>query len=282
MIYIAFSVLCSVTVAILLKLARRYKISIVQAVTFNYLFAMILGVLFFKPDLNLFPTISSPIYIGLGILLPAVFWLLAGSIRKIGIAKTDIAQRLSLVIPIAAAYFLFNEHFSVLKIAGLLVGFSAIVLILYKTGNGKGTSKDLIFPLSVFIGYGIIDVLFKKTAQIQSIPYTTSLTFIFFISFVVSLLGIAYLLISKKEKFQLINVLCGCILGLFNFGNILFYLKAHQSLSNHPSTVFATMNMGVILMGCLIGVFVFKEKLSTLNYLGFLMALTAVILISIS
>jgi drug/metabolite transporter (DMT)-like permease len=282
MIYIIISILCSVTVAILLKLARRYKINIVQAVTFNYLFAMILGVIFFKPKLSLFTNVLSPVSISLGILLPVVFWLLAGSIRKIGIARTDIAQRLSLIIPIGAAYLLFNETFSVLKITGILIGFIAIVMILYKASSAKGSFRDILYPISVFVGYGIIDILFKKTAQLNAAPYTTALIFIFFIAFLVSLFSIGYLILIKKQKLQLVNVLCGFILGLFNFGNILFYLKAHQILYNHPSTVFATMNMGVILGGCLVGVVIFKEKLSLLNYLGLLLAITAVILISLS
>jgi hypothetical protein len=37
----------------------------------------------------------------------------------------------------------------------------------------------------------------------------------------------------------------------FNFGNILFYLKAHQAFADNPSTVFAAMNMGVIILGVL-------------------------------
>jgi hypothetical protein len=35
---------------------------------------------------------------------------------------------------------------------------------------------------------------------------------------------------------------------MFNFGNILFYLKAHQDFSESPSTVFAGMNLGVIVI----------------------------------
>jgi hypothetical protein len=45
--------------------------------------------------------------------------------------------------------------------------------------------------------------------------------------------------------------LCGGLVGAFNFGNILFYLKAHQAFADNPSTVFAAMNMGVIILGSL-------------------------------
>ena len=90
------------------------------------------------------------------------------------------------------------------------------------------------------------------------------------------------MIVTKKTKLQLVNIGCGLILGLFNFGNILFYLKAHKALVTNPSTVFAAMNLGVIVVGSLIGILVFKEKLTKLNYFGIALALCAVILITIS
>jgi drug/metabolite transporter (DMT)-like permease len=72
------------------------------------------------------------------------------------------------------------------------------------------------------------------------------------------------------------------LLGLFNFLNIWFYLKAHQSFAKNPTTVFATMNFGVILLGTLIGAVYFKEKLSKKNILGLVLAVVAIIFIVIS
>ena len=87
---------------------------------------------------------------------------------------------------------------------------------------------------------------------------------------------------GKIEKFDLKNLFMGGLVGLFNFGNILFYLKAHQSFSENPSTVFAGMNMGVIIIGSLTGIFIFKEKLSKMNYVGLFLALMAIVLIVFS
>ncbi|MEJ2881144.1 EamA family transporter [Pedobacter sp. GR22-6] len=283
MIYLLISICCSVTVAVLLKLAKRYQISIPQAVTWNYLFAIALATVFFQPD---FTQLSSApingIYIALGILLPLVFWFLAASVRNIGIAKTDIAQRLSLFIPILAAFFLFNESFRSIKLLGLAVGFLAIFFTLHKKTDQQSKGSSWIYPLVVFVGFGIIDILFKKVAQIKSLPYTSSLILIFALAFLISILTIIYLAIVKKEKLQLINFLCGCILGFFNFFNILFYLKAHRAMADDPSTVFAAMNMGVITLGSIVGIVIFKEKLNQLNYAGLALALIAIILITIS
>jgi drug/metabolite transporter (DMT)-like permease len=282
MIYLLISICCSVTVAVLLKLAKRYKISIPQAVTWNYLFAISLSFFFFKPAVSEFtgPHTSST-HIFLGLLLPLIFWFQAASVRNIGIVKTDIAQRLSLFIPLLAAYFLFGESFSTLKICGLAVGFIAICCTLYRK-SGTSQTGNWSYPIAVFVGFGLIDTLFKQVAQIKTMPYTSSLVLIFAISFLLSIAVIAYQSIVQKQKLQLINFFCGCILGLFNFFNILFYLKAHRAMADNPATVFAAMNIGVIILGTLVGVLIFKERLSKLNYWGLAFALIAIVLITLA
>ncbi|TDO20631.1 EamA family transporter [Pedobacter duraquae] len=282
MIYILLSISCSVTVSILLKLARRYHISIVQAVTWNYIFAILLAVIFFKPQMGDLKITDYSIYVSLGILLPVVFWILARSIRTTGIARTDIAQRLSLIIPLLAAYFVFQEQFNAVKLAGIALGFISILLILSVKKTTSQPSATYVYPVLVFLGFGCVDILFKKIAVISGVPYTTSLVVVFCCSAVISLIATVYLVVAKKEKLQLVNILCGFILGCFNFGNIFFYLKAHQAFASNPSTVFASMNIGVITLGCLIGVFAFKERLTKFNLIGLIVAVLAVVLITVS
>jgi drug/metabolite transporter (DMT)-like permease len=283
MIYIILSICCSVTVAILLKLAKRYQISIIQAVTVNYLAALSLCFLFFKPDVKLVTNSAPwPIYIALAVLLPSIFLFLAASVKNLGIVKTDIAQRLSLFIPILAAYFIFKEDFNDYKIIGLAIGFVAIILTFLRKSDHKDGKGNLLYPIMVFVGFGVIDVLFKQIALYKELPYTTSLFTVFCLSFVVSLLIVIIMVISGKIKLQLVNVVCGLILGFFNFGNILFYMKAHKALAENPSTVFAAMNLGVIIVGTLVGIIAFKEKLSKLNYAGIVLAIAAVIFITLS
>lgn len=283
MIYLIISIFCSVTVAVLLKLARRYKINVLQAITWNYLFAIALSFFFFKPSVKELSTATiSPIYLGLGVLLPMVFWFLGASVRSIGIARTDIAQRLSLFISLLAAYFLFGDQFNTLKILGLCFGFAAIIFTLYRKSKTPGSGGNWIYPLLVFFGFGFIDILFKQIAQIKDLAYTSSLILTFAIAFILSLLSITYLALVKKQKLELVNFACGAVLGFFNFGNILFYLKAHRAMAENPSTVFAAMNIGVIILGTIVGVFLFKEKLNKLNYLGLSLALIAIIFITLS
>ncbi len=281
MLYLILSIICSVTVGVLFKISRAYTSSNTQIIAFNYIFALGLCYLSFNPNIKAVGT-SAPwaIYAIIGFLLPSVFLLLATSIKYMGIVKTDAAQRLSLFIPILAAWLLFGEEFNMLKIGALLVGFPALLLLLTKPSNN--TENKWIYPAAVLIGFGVIDILFKQIATYTELPYTTSLFVIFGIAFLVTIVAVRYENTHEKIKITSQNIFFGGLIGIFNFGNILFYLKAHQAFAKNPSTVFAGMNMGVIIIGSLVGLFIFKEKLSKINFVGLFLALVAVILIVIS
>lgn len=280
MIYIILSICCSVFVSVLLKLAKRYAIDTRQAIMWNYSIAAALTYLIYDPAWPAFGGSLFPTYIVLGVLLPSLFVILALSVKYTGIVKTDVAQRLSLFIPVLAAFLFFGEEHSALKISGIVLAFLAIICSVPWQKKDTGSASYWIYPVAVFIGMGIIDILFKHIAKTVSIPFTSSLLVVFLFAFVISALFLLYLFLIKKLKFALINVLCGWILGIANFGNILFYLKAHQALADQPSLVFSAMNIGVIVMGSLVGVLIFHEKLSRLNYAGILLALISIILMS--
>ncbi|WP_276362114.1 EamA/RhaT family transporter [Daejeonella sp. H1SJ63] len=272
MIYILLSVCCSVFVSVLLKLAKRYEIDNKQAITWNYSIAALLTWLIYKPEI---PEISA-LYVSLGVLLPSIFLVLALSVHYTGIVRTDIAQRLSLFIPVLASFILFSEIHSILKIIGILIAFAAIIFSIPWQKENKKARSSWLYPLIVFAGMGIIDILFKQIAKTTSIPFTSSLIIVFLLAFLVSISYLLYLYLRGRMKFSLINLICGWILGIANFGNILFYLKAHQALANSPSMVFSSMNIGVIILGSAVGVLIFKEKLSRLNYLGIVLALISI------
>lgn len=284
MLSIIISLICSVSVGILLKIAKKYDVAFMQIIGWNYFVALLLAKFIFSSDLSETAVNNLPFLIlsGLWILLPMVFLIQALSIKHVGIVKTDIAQRLSLFIPIVASYFLFDERFTTYKIIGLIIAFIAIFFTLDKAEINQNTNKKWQYPLLVLLGFGVIDVLFKKMVIFSELAFTTTLYLTFIGALVVAWLINGFLIVTKKQKFGINNIFWGIALGLLNFGNIYFYLKAHKELSENPSTVFATMNLGVIILGSFIGVLFFKEKLNKKNYFGIVLALVAVVLIVIS
>ena len=283
MLYIFLSVCCSVIVSVMLKLAKRYHIDVYQAVTWNYFMAVVLSWLFLKPH---FTHLQSAPYLNcllLGLLLPSIFIFMAASIRLSGIVRTDVVQRLSLVVPIIAAFIIFGEKLTLIKSLGFVLGFIAIGCTLPWQRNVRARKRNgssWLYLLIVFAGFGVIDVLLKQIAAFKPVAYNTSLFIIFALAFAFSFVGLIYQVFTKKMKFSWPHILIGWVLGIVNFGNILFYLKAHSSMANRPSLVFAGFNTGVVIIGALTGLIIFKEKLSVLNKAGLGLAIIAIIIIA--
>jgi drug/metabolite transporter (DMT)-like permease len=280
MLFLILSIVCSVTVGVLFKWLRKHAAFNSKAIiATNYAIALLLCYFCFLPE---FSTLAEqapwPLYLALGLLLPSVFLLLSQSIQHIGIVKTDAAQRLSLFLPLLASWLLFGEQFSTLKVWAFSLGFPALLLILSKpTAN---SNSNWGYPVMVLLGFGAVDILFKQIALQTQMPFTTSLLVIFALALLIMSGVVGYEIFIQRQKIAGINLLWGVAVGVFNFGNIYFYLKAHQAFSENPSTVFAGMNMGVIVLGSLIGVLIFKEKLSRKNYLGIFLALLAIVLLT--
>lgn len=275
MYYLILSIVCSVAVSILLKISKKQGISIKQAVAVNYPVAAISAFVLFKPNFSgNFNVLLSEwqILLLLGILLPSVFIIMGECVNRAGIAKSDAAQRLSLFLPILAAFLIFGETLSVGKILAVILAIVSLSALVYKP-KSKTSSKGAIWTLfGVWLGYGIIDILFKQLSKNAAMT-VTNLCAVFVLSAVV----IFFYLIIRKTKWTLASIIGGVLLGCLNFGNIYFYFRAHQAYNNNPTLIFAAMNLGVISLGTLTGTAVFKEKVNAINIFGIILAITAII-----
>ena len=276
MMYLTIAVLCSVAVSVLLKILRQRDIDIRQTIVAGYPVAFLLTWFLLKPDVSGMSDLGGAwtIIIALGVLLPAVFIILGRAIEAVGIVATDAAQRLSLIIPIVAAFLLFGEVLTGIRVFGLLLGFLALGALIYRPQRGEISKQAKHTPLwlfGVWAGYGVIDILFKQVAK-QGAAFPLTL----FVSFgLAGLLLLIYLLIMRV-RWQGNALAAGILLGVLNMGNIYAYIRAHQVLSESPSIVFTGMNVGVIAVATLIGVGVFKESLNRINILGLLLAICCV------
>lgn len=291
MSYLVIAVLCSVAVSVLLKVLRQHQIDIRQTIMAGYPVAFFLTWTLLKPDLSATADLNAAwgIILLLGILLPLVFVILGRAIESVGIIASDAAQRLSLIIPIVAAFALFGEVLTLQRTWGIFLGFLALVALVYRTPEKANATNSIysrvnmsqriglakvpvgLWLLGVWVGYGVIDVLFKQVAK-QGAAFPLTL----FMSFgLAGVLMCLYLLILKT-RWDNKALLSGIVLGMLNMGNIYAYIKAHQSLADSPSVVFTGMNVGVIAVATLVGVFAFKESLSKLNILGIVLAMACV------
>ena len=284
MIYVALSVICSVLVSIVLKLARRFEVELAQAIAWNYAVASGLTALLLQPTLPDWRAVGTPwlALLGLGLLLPTVFLALAASVRHAGIVRSDAAQRLSLLLSLLAAFALFGERLDAGKGAGIALGLLALACLLWRDSRGAAGSDrggGWGYPLAVFGGFAAIDILFKYVA-LAGLALAASLQAMFALALLVALVPPLWQRLHGGVRFGGRSALAGALLGLANFGNILFYLRAHRALPQHPALVFAGMNIGVVALGALVGTLGFGERLSRRNLAGVALALLAIVLIS--
>lgn len=284
MVYVILSIFCSVTVGILLKLAKKKGYSFYQIININYFVAWVMTILLYEPKLkNDLSFSTTSIVLSLCLLLPIVFIFQAKAITYSGIVKTDIAQRMSLFLPLFFSFFILKETFNNYKWIGVILAFMAIFLSFYRKKNTENeTNKKWYFLLLVLLGFGSIDILFKQVASLKELQFKEILYLVFPGAFLISFFISGYYLIKQKETFNKQVISWGIGVGLLNFGNISLYIKAHQALSTSPSTVFASMNMGVIILGSLVGILIFKENMNRWNYLGIVLSLLAIGLITYS
>jgi drug/metabolite transporter (DMT)-like permease len=285
-IFIALSVVCSVVVSVLLKLAPRCGVDVRQAITGNYLVATLLTVLLLDPRPSLLELPAAHpawrVLVALGVLLPAMFVVLAYSVRRVGVVLTDAAQRLSLLLPLVAAFTLFGEAFSWHKGIGMAIGLLAIAcIVLRKRSDDTQTAAGgWRWPLIVFAGMGAIDILFKRVAQLTGVPFADVLLATFVLAFALAMLATVWLFASGRAQWHWRNAAGALLLGVFNFGNILFYVQAHRHLAQDPALVFSAMNIGVIVLAALVGVLWLGERLGRLNRAGLALAVAAVLVLA--
>ncbi|WP_397475502.1 EamA/RhaT family transporter [Pusillimonas sp.] len=285
MLNLAASVAASVAVSVLLKIARRHAVEVDQAIAVNYPVAALLCLVLLRPvpAQVLAPDTPWWVLLALGVLLPSIFVAMAGAVRHAGIVVSDAAQRLSLLIPLAAAFLLFGESAGAAKLAGMAVALAALACLLWQPRDRPTTNAPaagsftstaaatLALLLCVWAGYGTIDVLFKQMAR-SAMNFSSSL----FVSFVLAGLIMGLWLLARRTRWHARSMAAGVLLGALNFSNIYFYLRAHQQYPDNPTLVFAAMNIGVIGLGTLVGAWMFKESLPRTKVMGLVLAVIAI------
>jgi drug/metabolite transporter (DMT)-like permease len=88
-----------------------------------------------------------------------------------------------------------------------------------------------------------------------------------------------YDVVINKVKFKMKNIAWGISLGVPNFLTLHFFIQALQNSSLASAQIFPIVNMGIIILSSVGGVFLFKEKLTKSNWGGIGLAILAIALI---
>lgn len=257
-----------------------------QAIVYNYVTACFCGIIFQKNtiDISVIPEYAwFPFALGLGVLFITVFNLMALTTQRSGLSVVSVATKMSVVIPIIFGLVYYKESLGIFKIIGIFLALIAVYLASIKTSDGlKIKPSNIIFPILVFLGSGIIDTTLKylegEFIAENDIPifsatiYAMAATIGFFI--------LIFQASKGKFQFQIKNVIGGLALGIPNYFSVYFLVQTLRSGILDSSGVFTINNVAIVMVSTVLGILLFKEKLLTKNWIGIGLAILGIILIS--
>jgi len=285
MIWILFSILSSIMIFVVFTYLKKFSIDNLQAILINYLVAFSIGQAQMGFSQPLADTINQPwisSVLILGFLFITLFNLMAWVSQNFGLTTVSIAVKMSVMVPISFGIIYYLESASALKISAIVLALLAVWMSTYKPARIKSNPLSIILPILLFLGSGFLDAFLKYNQQ-ELVPAEDQPWFassIFGFAAIFGIIAIVYRYFKMRVPLQFKAILGGIALGVPNYGSIYFLLRALDSPGIESSSLFAINNVGIVALSSLLGYFAFKEKLSTINIAGIVLAIIAIILIT--
>lgn len=277
MFYLILAVISSSAISLMLRFAKGKTSGEISVLVANYLVCVIVAGLSVGFG-NIFPpvpTLPKTLVMGVicGLLYLACFLLFQFNIQRNGVVLSAVFMRLGLLVPLTASVFLFSEMPTPLQIAGAAVAVIAIVMI---NSGERGVSKLKITLPLLLIASGSADTMskiFERFGDIalsgQFLCYTFSVSLIFCIA----------VMLYKKERIGVNDLIFGALVGIPNYYSAKFLLKALEQM---PSViVYPTFSVSTIAVVSLGGVLLFKEHLSKKQWAAVGAIVAALVLLNI-
>ncbi|MGB4960393.1 MAG: DMT family transporter [Saprospiraceae bacterium] len=282
-------IILNALIGVIFKLFDRYGINNFQAIIVNYFTCVLTAavVLGANPIPTNFTTLPWFYFaLGLGVVFIIVFNLMAATVQKFGIVIATIFQKMSLIAPALIAILYYDEVASWAKWFGIILSILAIVLLSYQKMDiefSKTNNKIFWwFPFLTFLGSCVIDSALFQVEKLK-LASNGDIGFISTLFMFAGITGTIFLMIKMlygNVTFQWKNVLAGIGLGIPNFFSIYLLLLALQQ-GWGGSVVFPVNNVGVLIMASIFGMLLFSEKLTLFKKIGFVLAIFAIVLITI-
>lgn len=300
MVFLALAVACSLSIAVLFKLAERRDFDRTALLTVNYAAAAVLAVIL--QGVEPVGGISAGL-VGLGVfqgvLFIAGFWLFSLAIRRAGMGLAAGVMRLSVVVPFVASWLVWGEVPSAFQLVGLALAGVAFFLVARPaneppgklgppasgTGEAGGPEEEraggtVALLGLLFLSGGLVDVNMKAFQETfaEAAPISTFLLFVFGVAFLVGAVavGVAGVRTGSWPRGAVIG--WGLVLGVVNYGSAEFLLRA---LVEVPGPVaFPANSVAIVFGAALIGRVVWHEPLSRANVAGLVAAGVALVLLA--
>jgi drug/metabolite transporter (DMT)-like permease len=291
-IVLILCILFSSLLLVILKSFVRWEIDTLHALIFNYYTAALCAFFFGGESINYQFGDLKPVWLICfltGSLFISVFFLIARTAQKSGVAVASVASKMSMVIPVSAGLLLYNESLHINKALGILLAIPAVLLSSYSGAflNKSSTDKRYFsskagLPILLFLGAGLVDTAIKFTQHYFMNEQNRPLMImaIFASAGIVGSIKVFYDIITFKKYIAFKSIAGGIILGIFNYLSLHYLLKGLEYPGSESSRIFSMVNIGVIICSSLFAWFIFHEKWSRFKITGIIIAIISISLLA--
>lgn len=278
MALVILSSLLSAAIYALFKVFGNRRIALLPAIVVNYFVAFLFGMLHARPwamgDISLLwlPSIIE------GALFIMLFRLMGLSTQWNGISPTTVASKMSLAFTVLATVLIFRERPAPLAWSGIILALAGVVLSSWGDRSVPG-SRRWALPV-IFVASAITDVLLAATQRTRLTPITEAAfpTMIFGFA---ALFGFCWLAFRTERRAltEPATWIGGGLLGVLNYGSILFLVLGLSRSGMEASSVFPLANVCVIIFGAAASLLLFRERLRPVHWAGITLSVASLILI---
>jgi drug/metabolite transporter (DMT)-like permease len=278
LIWLLPAALCSIAIAVILKINENRGGDRLLLAGANYLSASVIALIILRGDVEAPSVPTLAIGAATGIIYVLGFLILMAGISRGPLAVPVTVMRLSAAVPVAVSIFLWNESPGPVRWIGLFAGAAAMVLfglgIRNGSGDGKAGADFWLLMVAMFAVMGVGGVMLKAFRETSPDSERLMFTWLLFTSAAVFNWLV---IIIRRIPMNRSTFLLGMLLGLPNLFSTVFTLLALRGVP--ASIVFPFINLTVILGSTTLGLLVWKERPGVLAAAGLLVAAIALVLL---
>ena len=286
MLNLVLSVLCSSLIFVIFKLFDVYKVQTLYAIITNYVVACTVGLILYEKEIDFNQIIHESWFLGtlaLGIFFILVFNLMAKASQVAGVSVASVATKMSLVMPVVFGVIFYKEVLSQYQIIGILLALAAVYFASMKEKSIAFSKKTLLLPALVFLGSGIIDISVNYFQENHLAQHEVAIfsAMVFGFAALTGLIFIGVKSVKKPLRVNIKNIVGGIVLGVPNYFSIFFLIRALQNEELDSAAIFTLNNVAIVMLSTLLGIAIFKEKLSLKNWGGIALAIVSIMLVAL-
>jgi multidrug transporter EmrE-like cation transporter len=306
MVYLLLAILCSSSIALILKHSENRRMNRLAVTTSNYFtaFMVSLVIIILRPSVSLdisqisLPSFRNDFYnvvikgsglfsegssliwaVTLG-LVTGIFFFLSfiyyqKSVNENGASLSGTFGKLGILIPMLSSILIWKEIPNTLQWLGIILAIASILMV-NLSFNSKTPAKINLTLILLFLFGGIAEFQNKLFQKYAIIEYKD--IFLFFVFFMAFLISLVYTIKSGKEV-KAGDIFTGLLVGIPNLFSSYFLILALGQIPT--SAAFPAYSAGSIVFISIGSLLLYKERLTLKNKFAIFLVIISLILINL-